>query len=192
MEKRSVDIGSRIFHTEEDCETYLMNMRWPSGFCCPRCDHSVAYSIESRRLLECSSCKMQVSFTAGTIMHKSKLPLLVWFRALQVIIQDESSCTPSSLSAILGINYRSARLLLQKINFAYLKQENRIQLFEKMKKSVSKNTLVNLDESEDQLDFSSELQVIVERVSEQSTNFSYMWFRSALLSAIGVMRSFFA
>lgn len=57
---------------------------------------------------------MQVSLTAGTIMHKSKLPLLLWFQAIQFLMEEGVEGTASILSHVLEINYRSAQLLLKK------------------------------------------------------------------------------
>ncbi|NEW06244.1 transposase [Paenibacillus sp. SYP-B3998] len=125
MELQLYDVESHIFQTEEDCEIYLMNKRWSIGFCCPRCEHHHAYKITGRRLLECSACKMQVSLTAGTVMHNSKLSLLTWFRAIQLLIENERTYTPTRLATALAVNYRSARLLLQKIDFASFRSEHR-------------------------------------------------------------------
>lgn len=148
------DIQSCHFDTEEDCENFLMKIRWSSGFCCPRCDFDNAYTVRTRRLLECSDCRMQVSLTAGTIMHKSKLPLLTWFRAIQLLIHDQKEYSASSLAEILGINYRSARLLLQKVYFALNKQsvwESRLQERSRMERSHKESIeseIDNLEESD--------------------------------------------
>ncbi|SDO10016.1 Transposase zinc-ribbon domain-containing protein [Paenibacillus sp. yr247] len=137
MDLQIMDVQSYRFQTEEDCEKFLMELRWSNGFCCPRCDYHEAFTIRTRRLLECKDCRMQVSITAGTIMHKSKLSLLHWFRAIQLLIQEGKDYTASSLSQILQINYRSAQLLLKKIHFAHLFKENRLNLFQKARNSVS-------------------------------------------------------
>ncbi|GFZ98795.1 hypothetical protein GCM10008018_51140 [Paenibacillus marchantiophytorum] len=64
-------------------------------------------------------------------MHKSKLSLLHWFQAIQLLIQKDRIYTASSLSQILKINYRSAQLLLKKINFAFVTEENWLLAFGK-------------------------------------------------------------
>lgn len=131
MEQLFMDMSSYAFCTEEECEEFLLKMRWANGFCCPRCDHNEAFNIRTRKLLECKECRMQVSLTAGTIMHKSKLPLLLWFQAIQLLIKEGVECTASVLSHVLEINYRSAQLLLRKIQFAYEYTQNRTKLFNK-------------------------------------------------------------
>ncbi|MBP1990353.1 transposase [Paenibacillus eucommiae] len=111
--------------SEEDCEKFLYKLRWPAGFCCPRCDHESCYKINTRKLYECRDCRTQVSVTAGTIMHKSKLSLLVWFKAIDLLVEGEKTYTSSALAEELEINYRSARLLLGKLEVALHKQFNR-------------------------------------------------------------------
>ncbi|WP_261301234.1 transposase [Paenibacillus andongensis] len=143
MELQFTDVQSHMFQTEEECENFLMKMRWSNGFCCPRCDNNEAFKIRTRRLLECKECRMQVSITAGTIMHKSKLSLLQWFRAIQLLLQEGKEYTESSLSHILEINYRSAKLLLQKIQYANLVKENRINLLQKLRESASETSIYN-------------------------------------------------
>lgn len=131
MEHQFMDLSSYTFCTEEECEEFLLKTRWANGFCCPRCDHNEAFNIRTRKLFECKECRMQVSLTAGTIMHKSKLPLLLWFQAIQFLIKAGVECTASVLSHVLEINYRSAQLLLKKIQFAYEYTQNRTKLLNK-------------------------------------------------------------
>jgi hypothetical protein len=129
-------------HTEEECEDFLMELRWSNGFHCPGCGHEEAFQIRSRKLLECKECRMQVSITAGTIMHKSKLPLLIWFKALQALFERGMEVTAYRLSELLHINYRSAKLLVQKICYAYKIEEDRIQSFQKVKRSLEEQNSV--------------------------------------------------
>ncbi|NOU99375.1 transposase [Paenibacillus planticolens] len=131
MDQQFLDERTDFFHSEVDCEQYLMNMRWSNGFCCPRCDSNEAFNIRTRIILECKECRMQVSLTAGTIMHKSKLPLLLWFKAIKLLIEKGIDCTASLLSRFLQINYRSAQLLLKKIQFAFDYTQNRVKLLSK-------------------------------------------------------------
>lgn len=128
MDQQYMDENTNFFRSEEECVQFLTDIRWSNGFCCPRCDNYEAFNIRSRRLLECKECRMQVSLTAGTIMHKSKLPLLLWFQAIQLLIKEGINCTASKLAQVLQINYRSAQLLLTKIQFAFEYTQNRVKL----------------------------------------------------------------
>ena len=51
--------------------------RWPQGFVCPRCAGRRCCEIKERKLYQCGSCRHQVSLTAGTIFHSTKLDLML-------------------------------------------------------------------------------------------------------------------
>ncbi|OCT10602.1 hypothetical protein A8709_22425 [Paenibacillus pectinilyticus] len=122
MEMLLVESLENTFQTEEDCEQFLIKNRWSNGFFCPRCDHHIFYKVKTRNLLECKECRTQISITAGTVMHKSKLSLLLWFKAIRIILQDEMTYTVAAFANLLGVNYRTARLLLEKLQFALEKR----------------------------------------------------------------------
>ena len=70
------------FPDEARCAVFLEARRWPDGFVCPACGEGRAVALKSRpRLFECLDCGRQTSLTAGTAMHRSKLPLTRWFWA---------------------------------------------------------------------------------------------------------------
>ena len=74
------------FPDEPCCAAFLSSRRWPDGFVCPACGKRRAVALKSRpRLLECLDCGRQTSLTAGTAMHRSKLPLTTWFWAAHVM-----------------------------------------------------------------------------------------------------------
>lgn len=174
MNLESIASEAPSCQTEEACEDFLMNLRWSNGFHCPRCDHHEAFQIRTRRLLECKECRMQVSITAGTIMHKSKLSLLTWFRAIQTLFERGKEVTAYGLSEFLHINYRSAKLLLQKICFAFKVEESRLLAFRELKASRSESTkpkiskpIVNLNLG-DQFDLKTYIASKVSKLNEKS------------------------
>src|SRR3954471_9565521 len=69
------------FASEEDCRRYLVACRWPDGFRCPRCGEPDAYGLAGRELLQCRACRHQTSLTAGTVLHRTHVPLRLWFAA---------------------------------------------------------------------------------------------------------------
>lgn len=69
------------FAGEEDCWLYLVESRWPEGFRCPACSSGEVWTLPRRALFECRSCRRQTSVTAGTILHRTRLPLSLWFAA---------------------------------------------------------------------------------------------------------------
>lgn len=97
------------FGTEENCANYLMYKRWKDGYRCPKCKYEAYYKITTRKLFECQQCHYQTSITAGTIMHKTKLPITTWFRAKYLVAHDKRGRSALSLSEACVENLRKAR-----------------------------------------------------------------------------------
>jgi transposase-like protein len=69
----------RMFPDERACETYLEHLRWPTGFKCDHCGHRHGWWIGEWRRYDCAKCRRASYLTAGTVMHKSHTPLMIWF-----------------------------------------------------------------------------------------------------------------
>jgi transposase-like protein len=109
----------RQFATEEACQQYLAACRWPDGFVCPRCGHRRAYPMLKQRRWRCVACRYQVSLTAGTILHNTKMPLTVWFWAAYLMTTDKRGISALLLQRQLGLRrYETAWMLLHKFRRA--------------------------------------------------------------------------
>jgi transposase-like protein len=109
----------RQFATEEACQDYLASCRWPEGFTCPRCAHTRAYCLIAQRRWQCAACRYQVSLTAGTILHRTKTPLTVWFWAAYLCVTDKRGISALLLQRQLGLRrYETAWMLLHKLRRA--------------------------------------------------------------------------
>ena len=116
------------FPTEKECAKHLFNLRWPDGFICPRCMCQEYWVHGTRFLYECKNCRHQVSLTAGSIMHKTRTPLMVWFWAIFLVACDKRGHSALSISKELKISYWIAWTLLQKIRRAMAEQDSRYKL----------------------------------------------------------------
>lgn len=115
---RSLLEFQRLFATEEPCADYLHSIRWPEGFICPRCGSRLGYVLATRRVTECRNGH-QVSLTAGTGMHRSKLPLTVWFQAAYLVSTLTPGISGLPLQKQLGISrYETAFQRLHKLRAA--------------------------------------------------------------------------
>jgi transposase-like protein len=108
----------RRFATEDDCRAALEQARWPEGFVCPRCEGTKATRHGPRKLLQCSACRYQVSVTAGTILHRTHIPLQKWFWAMWLVAQDKGGVSALRLARQLELSYRAAWGLLHKLRKA--------------------------------------------------------------------------
>lgn len=112
------------FATDEACAAYLHQCRWEEGFRCPRCRHATSYVIASRSLEKCAACDYQVSVTAGTVLHRTKMPLRLWFWAAYFVATHTPGISALQLQRQLGLRrYETAWTLLQKLRRAMLRPE---------------------------------------------------------------------
>lgn len=109
----------RRFPDDEACLRYLVETRWPDGFRCPRCGADRAYFLADRRRWECGACGRQTSATAGTVLHRSHLPLTAWFAAAFLMTSHTPGISALQLQRFLGLSgYKSAWTLLHKLRRA--------------------------------------------------------------------------
>ena len=111
------------FHDEDACRDYLFHQRWPEGFRCPRCGGGRASAIATRHLWECKDCHYQASVMAGTVMHRSKLPLTTWFLALFLVSQSKRGISSVELGKQLGVRQQTAWYMLRRIRKAMGQRE---------------------------------------------------------------------
>src|SRR5437764_2280799 len=108
------------FPDDEACARWLFGKRWPDGFRCPGCGHAKGWALGRGVLLvECARCHRQTSVTAGTVLHRSHLPLKVWFTAAWLVATHKNGMSARQLWLQLGLgSYKSAWLLQRKLRAA--------------------------------------------------------------------------
>jgi hypothetical protein len=116
------------FNTEGECWLFLMNLRWPHGFICPNCSHDDGHFIESRALIQCYCCRKQTSVTSGTMFHRTRTPLQVWFYIIYSMTQDKGGASSTRLAAELGMRQATVWHLQHKIRHAMATRDQSIML----------------------------------------------------------------
>lgn len=115
------------FSTESACLEYLAAQRWKEGYICPKCGSRHGYRLRNGRY-QCAQCRHQVSVTAGTVLHKTHLPLTKWFLAFYLVCVDKRGISALQLSRQLGMTYKSAWYLLKRIRAAMGQRDAKHQL----------------------------------------------------------------
>ena len=109
------------FSTEQACREYLFQLRWPTGFCCPKCGALKAWPMRSGRW-QCAGCGRQASVTAGTIFQDTRTPLTVWFRAMWWVTTQKNGVSALGLQRVLGLgSYQTAWAWLHKLRRAMVR-----------------------------------------------------------------------
>ena len=116
------------FSTEESCRAELFRLRFPNGFFCPKCGCTEYYPVRGRNAFQCRACRHQTSVTAGTVMHRTHLPLTVWFWAIYLCATDKRGISAVQLSRTLNICYESAWYLLHRIRRAMAQRDEKYAL----------------------------------------------------------------
>jgi transposase-like protein len=113
---RSLSQFQKAFSDEASWVAFLFKRRWPDGFVCSVCGKRRVAGLKSRpRLYQCLDCGRQTSITAGTTMHRSRLPLTAWFRAAHPMSTHSNGMSARHLEDQLGVTYKTAWLLTQKL-----------------------------------------------------------------------------
>lgn len=91
------------FPDEASCWRALWQLRWPHGCRCPRSGSRESYSIAGRRLEQCQRCRYQASVTAGTIFHKTRVPLRIWFLTIFFVARYEQGISALQFQRDTGL-----------------------------------------------------------------------------------------
>jgi transposase-like protein len=109
------------FGSEEACREYLLQLRWPDGFRCPRCGGRESSPVRTV-LLRCGDCRHQTSVTAGTIFQDTRTSLRLWFQAMWWVTSQKNGISALGLQRVLGLNtYETAWTWLHKLRRAMVR-----------------------------------------------------------------------
>ena len=107
------------FATDDACLKFLMGLRWPDGFVCPRCGVSGQAWRIAGGLWMCRACGRQTSVTAGTIFDRTRSPLRMWFHAAWYITSQKTGVSAQGLQRVLGLrSYETAWVWMHKFRRA--------------------------------------------------------------------------
>ena len=106
------------YNNDEKCRDALEAIRWPDGVFCARCGDTDVDEVEGRDQFRCLSCDYRFSVTAGTIMHRSHLPLRKWFLAIYLMCESKKGMSANQLKRTLGVSYKTAWYLCHRIREA--------------------------------------------------------------------------
>ena len=116
------------FPDEAACWMELVHIRWPQGHKCTACRKIMGFVL-SRRIFQCPRCRKQVSATAGTMFHKSHLPLQKWFWAIYLMAISPKGVSMNNLKKHLGIkSYQTVWLMGHKIRGAMMQRDELYKL----------------------------------------------------------------
>src|SRR4051812_16121965 len=98
----------------------MVELRWPSGVCCPTCGRTDVRFIKTRRVWECKEVhpKRQFSAKVGTIFEDSPLSLDKWFVAIWMVANCKNGVSSYEVHRAIGVTQKSAWFMLHRIRLA--------------------------------------------------------------------------
>lgn len=110
------------FNTERACRADFRARRESTGIICKKCGCTKHYWLSKNYQWECSECKFRTGIRSGTFMEHSKLPFLLWYRAMILISFSKKGLSSLEIKRQLGQNrYESTWSMVHKIRKAMSK-----------------------------------------------------------------------
>ena len=111
------------FPDDDACLDYLEWLRWPSGFVCPRCGATTSWRMSDGRFW-CEPCRLRVSITMGTIFHRTRTPLTVWFAVAWSMTTAKNGVSAKTLQRLLGFgSYQTVWTMLHRFRSARVRPD---------------------------------------------------------------------
>ncbi|MCL7766816.1 IS1595 family transposase [Pasteurella multocida] len=124
---KTLSIRQVMTLTDNQAFSLLCEIRWGSKslVTCPKCGcQHHAYFISSRQQFRCKvkGCGHTFSVTSGTIFANRKLPIQTYLLAIVLFVNAVKGLPALQLSRDLGVQYKTAYVLAQKLRKSLLEQ----------------------------------------------------------------------
>ncbi len=106
-----------LFPDEQAACHYIESRRWPNGPRCPVCT-SDRIGTHSPGFYRCNACEEAFTVRTGTVMERSKIPLVKWLHAIYLLVTSRKGISSMQLSKELSIRQASAWFLLHRLREA--------------------------------------------------------------------------
>ena len=136
-----------VLEVTKDAEHIFHRYRWALGIVvCPYCGSIHVTQIGNEYKYKCNSCKNRFNDKTRTLLHGSKLSVQVWMLGLYEILST-NYISSIELATKLGINQKSAWLMLSKLRYAL--DENDIVLCDSTTKGSGNDSedWISMDEA---------------------------------------------
>ena len=123
------------FPDDATCLDYLWRSRYAEDgehAECPKCEQVRVFkrysTAQGRQSWTCTACGHHVHPTAGTIFAKSSTSLRLWFHAMYLMTSTRCGISAKQLERELGVHYKTAWRMFNKIRNELMNDEGESQL----------------------------------------------------------------
>jgi hypothetical protein len=117
--------------TEDAARSLVWSTRFSGkAFVCPHCGTERYWEYDCEpEIRKCRGCLAHVRLRKGTMFENSKIPMLIWLRAIYFVMSSKRGVSALELQRRLEIgSYRTALGLLKKIRKSLLDRDEKYQL----------------------------------------------------------------
>lgn len=98
-------------------------LRWGKDIVCPHCGVAgnateLQGRLSRQGIRKCRACRRQFSVVTGTVLEHTRLDMELWEHAIDVVCVQRSVKTGQHLASELGVNYRTAWLIVRRLRRA--------------------------------------------------------------------------
>ena len=109
------------FPDQHACIAHLERVRFGDKPYCPLCGSTHVARKRQNDVVgrwNCHDCKSSFNVLSGTVMQKTKIPLVKWFAAIALVVNAKKSLSSHQLARDLEMNQGSAWYLMQRVRSA--------------------------------------------------------------------------
>jgi len=106
---------SKTFATQQDCISYLENIRWGKTAACTSCGSTNVLKVKNRNNYKCRDCRKFFNVLTQTIFENTKIPLIKWFKAIYIFTSHKKGISSIQLGKDLGISQPCAWFVLGRV-----------------------------------------------------------------------------
>lgn len=115
------------FNTEEKCLKHLEDWLWDGNVRCPHCGFDKPYRYKNGVRFKCRSCKVGFTLKIGTIFEKSTIPLVKWFSAIYLMVNNSKGLSVPNMMKQIGIKrYATVWFMMHRIREAMKQDEAKL------------------------------------------------------------------
>jgi hypothetical protein len=110
---QTIDTFDGSFETDEACKRFLVQMRWPDGVACPRCQRTTGvYALKARpynwacKNKDCGGRNgYRFSVITHTIFENTKIALTIWFKVGYLVLTSKKGMSALQIHRIIFGEY---------------------------------------------------------------------------------------
>lgn len=129
--KLSLDAFDKRFPDDDACKQYLVDVRWPDGVRCARCNNEKVYAVKAKPFTwvckKCGKTPYRFSVLVGTIFKDTKMPLKAWFKVAYLILSSKKGISALQVYRMMarthGADYRTYWFMCHRLRAAMKNEE---------------------------------------------------------------------